>query len=276
MQNSFEALLEKYRLENLIHANQVNINYEPQADEYSTIQAIFNDQIDQATNHRDWQRVIELLKAMVGVSQNAGNLDDTIISELSLLYLTYSRYYNTDLQNAQVQPIIEHLNQLIQQAQATPENVNALIQNVVNNLTVPNNLPLSIDPRNELTMMLQQSRGNAAASTNNPTLDQTINSLQQESMRSRRDQIQNVDLDHDEDSDDMDDYEDEAPFYKKWWFWTLIVLILLIVGVVIRLIVSKVTTPTSATPARTEQVAKSSQQQSRSEGKKKIPVHIPD
>lgn len=275
LQNQIEALLNNYQLTHLIDPNQVRIDLDTQnTNDYAMIQAIFNDQIEQATQQRDWQRIIDLLKAMVQVSQNVGNYDDTIIAEISLLYLTYSRYYNTDLLQAEINPILMHLQVITQQTKTSYETLDALVQNVTANLTVPNNLPLDLDPTQALHNLIQQtpaendttttttaSQTSAETNDNTGSLDETMQALHQETMQSRQAKHQRVDQEPaDVAPTDYDDDADEdvyVPLYKKWWFWTLIVLIVLVIGIIIKLVVTKVTTPSASSDPRTEQVASS-------------------
>ncbi|MFD1672352.1 DUF3862 domain-containing protein [Agrilactobacillus yilanensis] len=268
LQNQIEALLNHYQLTHLIDPNQVRVNLNNQDSDYAMIQAIFNDQIEQATQRRDWQRMIDLLKAMVQLSQNIGNYDDTITAEVSLLYLTYSRYYNTDLLQAELNPTLMDLQVIMQQGNTSYETLDALIQNVVANLTVPNNLPLGLDANQALHEVIQQAAAKNTSSQQQlppaqASLDETIDNLHQESLQRRKKQPQNQDqptepadvADEDYD-DDQDNYED--PFYKKWWFWTLIVLIVLIIAIILKLVITKVTTPSVSSEPATEQVSKSS------------------
>lgn len=282
LQNQIEALLNNYQLTYLIDPTQVRINLDSQQNsDYAMIQAIFNDQIEQATQQRDWQRMIELLKAMVQVSQNVGNYDDTIIAEISLLYLTFSRYYNTDLLQAEINPILMHLQVIMQQANTSYESLDTLIQNVVANLTVPNNLPLGLNPRQELRNLIQQNSQSQASTESHqfspaPTsLDKPTDTAHQESL-SQQDPSQPVtptNADAESYAEDEDDYDE--PFYKKWWFWTLIVLIILIIGIIIKLVITKVSAPSAAPAQQTEQVAKSSEAGNDS-SKKASPVQLPN
>lgn len=293
MQKQIEALLANYQLTHLIDPKQVRINLDNQSNDYEMIQAIFNDQIDQATQQRDWQRIIELLKAMVQLSQNFGNFDDTIIAQISLLYLTYSRYYNTDLMQAEINPLLMQLQLSLQQGNTDYATLDGLLQNVVNNLTVPNNLPLALNPKQALQQLISQS-ANGQSNSDNPQasaqasdeiaqvllqqhqpVDETYPNTYSDQARVPQNtpDMQNVPMD-----DDLDEDEDdvETPFYKKWWFWTLIVLILLIIAIIIRLVVTKVTQPsTQSSDARTEQVTKSDTSKKTDSAKKKTSVQLP-
>ncbi|GAF41630.1 hypothetical protein JCM14202_3585 [Agrilactobacillus composti DSM 18527 = JCM 14202] len=276
MENEIAAILKKYQLTDLIDPQQVQLTTTEPMGDYALIQAIFNNQIEAAAAQQDWDHNIALLQAMVHVSQQADKLDDTIIAEISWLYLTFCRYYNTPMMQAQTDPILKQLRLTLQQAQTTYEQLDGFITTVIDNLAVPNTLPRYMDPEHALSHLIQKSidaTEEATSSEVDPSKAPQPEAIQQlgtatlpgdatpETANEATSRRSKETPGYQPGAASRFDTEEPAPFYKKWWFWTLIVLIVLIIIVVVKLFVSNVTSNTASSTnndAKTEQVSKSS------------------